>query len=122
MPCAFRPANTPPVQIAAPPGSSPEIQKLVTATVLLESNSARKAEAVALIEELLRQHRPDSGWSAPHYAAAAARISLAQGDAEKTRRLLELGLKHAPDDAQLHYLARIIEREQPTTPKLSSTQ
>jgi hypothetical protein len=77
---------------------------------------------VALIESLLRQRQPTSGWSAPHFAALAARTSLAGGDAGKARSLLELGLKDAPNDPQLHYLARIIEREQPATPKLSAAQ
>jgi hypothetical protein len=122
VPCAFRPANTPPLHLTPPPGASAEIEKLLQATAFLESNSHRKLEGVALLEELLRQHRAGSAWSAPHYAAVAARIRLAQGDAERARQLLELGLRHAPDDAQLHYLARIAAREQSAAPKLSAAQ
>jgi predicted membrane-bound spermidine synthase len=122
IPCAFRPADTTPLQLPAPPGASQEIQKLLAAAALLDSNSKRRLEAVGMIEELLHQHRPDSGWSAPHYAAIAARISLTHGQPEKAARLLELGLQRAPDDAQLHYLARILKRDQAGTAKLSSTQ
>jgi predicted membrane-bound spermidine synthase len=122
IPCAFRPANTTPVQLSAPPGASPEIQKLLAAATLLEANSKRQLEAVAMIEELLQQHRPDSGWSASHYAASAARISLTHGQPDKAAQLLALGLQRAPDDAELHYLARILKREQAGNTKLSSTQ
>ena len=122
VPCAFRPATAPLPQRSAPAGAGEEIEKLLTAVALLESASDRKPDGVTLIESLLRQRRPESDWSAPHYAALAARASLAAGDTEKTRNILELGLKHAPDDAQLQYLARILKREQPSHPKLSSTQ
>jgi hypothetical protein len=33
---------------------------------------------------------------------------------------VELGLKYAPDDLQLHYLTRILDREQPGAPRLSA--
>jgi predicted membrane-bound spermidine synthase len=120
VPCAFRPADAPAARPTAPPGASEEIHRLLNALALLEPASERKSEGVALIESLLRQRRPDSAWDAPHFAALAARASLARGDTGKARGLLELGLKDSPDDAQLRYLARIIEREQSTTPKLSA--
>jgi predicted membrane-bound spermidine synthase len=122
VPCAFRPSDAPLMRPAAPPGATEEFRQLLTAIALLEPASGRKSEGVALIESLLRQRQPSSGWSAPHFAALAARTSLASGNASKARSLLELGLKDSPDDPQLHYLARIIEREQPTTPKLSAAQ
>jgi len=122
VPCAFRSSGAPPLPLAAPPQTGEEIQKLLGATCLLEANSARKREGVSQIELLLRQRRPEADWSAPYYAALAARACLASGDAERTRAVLKLGLKFAPDDAQLHYLGRILEREQSGNPKLSSTQ
>jgi predicted membrane-bound spermidine synthase len=122
VPCAFRPTNAPAVRPSAPPGAKGDIQQLLNALALLDPASGRKSEGVALIESLLRQRQPASAWSAPHFAALAARASIAGGDAAKARSLLELGLKEAPDDPQLHYLARIIEREQSVTPKLSAAQ
>lgn len=122
VPCAFRPSDAPLMRPTAPPGATEDFRQLLTAIALLEPASGRKSEGVALIESLLRQRQPSSGWSAPHFAALAARASLASGNASKARNLLELGLKDSPDDPQLHYLARIIEREQPTTPKLSAAQ
>jgi hypothetical protein len=107
---------------AAPPGASQDFRQLLTALALLEPASTRKPDGIALIESLLRQRQPASEWSAPHFAALAARASIAGGDATKARGLLELGLKEAPDDPQLHYLARILEREQSAPPKLSATQ
>jgi hypothetical protein len=52
----------------------------------------------------------------------AARIALANGNPEKTRHLVELGLRYVPDDPQLHYLTRILEREHPEAPRLSANQ
>ena len=122
VPCAFRPSDAPSMRPTAPPGASEDFRQLLTAIALLEPASGRKPEGVALIESLLRRHQPASEWSAPHFAALAARASLASGDTGKARSLLELGLKDAPDDAQLHYLARILEREQPAAPKLSARE
>jgi hypothetical protein len=104
----------------APPGATEDFRQLLTALALLEPASDRKSEGIALIESLLRQRQPVSEWSAPHFASLAARASLARGDTGKARSLLELGLQDSPEDPQLHYLARILEREQPATPKLSA--
>jgi predicted membrane-bound spermidine synthase len=122
VPCAFRPSDVPLMRPTAPPGATEEFRQLLTALALLEPGSDRKPEGVALIESLLRQRRPASEWSAPHFAALAARASLARGDAGKARGLLELGLKDSPEDPQLQYLARILEREQPAAPKLSARE
>jgi predicted membrane-bound spermidine synthase len=122
VPCAFRPGDVPLNLPTAPPGATEEFRQLLTALAWLEPASVRKAEGVALIETLLRRRRPESRWDAPHFAALAARASLAQGDTGKARGLLELGLKDSPEDAQLHYLARILEREQPQAPKLSAKE
>jgi spermidine synthase len=124
LPCAFRPTNAPPFLFQAPPQASEEVQKLAAATALMTANSDRKLEGASLVESLLRQRGPQSNWSAPYYAMLAARVSLAQGDREKTRNLLELGFKYATerDYDELSYLARILEREQANTPKLSSTR
>ncbi len=121
MPCAFRPIQSASHLLPAPPGAGPEIQKLINAAAMLEANSNRKLEGVSQIESLLRERQPASDWSAAHYAALAARTSLAQGDAERARTVLTLGLKFEPNDAQLNYLARIMDREQAANPKLSST-
>lgn len=45
--------------------------------------------------------------------AQRARQSLGQDDYASARRSIELGLQKSPDDAQLNYLARILDREQP---------
>lgn len=122
IPCAFRPASTAPLQLTAPPGASEEVRQLLNATALLDAGSSRRLEGVALIEELLQHHNAGATWFPAHYAAQATRISLSAGDTVKARRLLELGLKLAPDDAQLQYLARIMEREQGGTAKLSLSE
>jgi predicted membrane-bound spermidine synthase len=122
VPCAFRPADSPAVRPAPPPGASEEIRQLLAALELLEPASKRKSEGVILIESLLRQRQAKSDWPASHFAAIAARASLASGDTSRARGLLELGLKTAPDDPQLHYLSRILEREQSATPKLSARE
>src|SRR5262249_3394244 len=98
LPCAFRPATTPPRRLTLPPGSSEEIQQVIPATLFLESRTDRQMEGAVLMESLLRRRQPRSDWSAPYYAALATRISLANGDSERARRILELGLKVEPHD------------------------
>jgi predicted membrane-bound spermidine synthase len=122
IPCAFRPSNAPPLPLQVPSDAPEEVKKLMTAVGLLEGPTDRSREAVDMIEALLRQRTQASDWSAPHYAVMAARRSLGSGDRDKARQVLELGLKFAPDDAQLHYLTRILDREQPGAPRLSVAQ
>jgi hypothetical protein len=89
---------------------------------LLDANTPRQREGLTLFESLLRQRTEKSDWSPAHYTALAVKASLRSGDTEKAGTLLQLGLRWASDDAQLHYLARVLEREQRGAPQLSSTQ
>ena len=121
LPCAFRPGNVPPLRLSPPPGANPEIQQLVAANALLDqSDPGRRNQGVIQIEALLRHRSDASDWSASYYAAMAARATFANGDLTKSRQLVELGLKHAPDDLQLHYLTRILDRERPGDTRLSA--
>jgi spermidine synthase len=123
LPCVFRPTNAPALPLIPPPGATPEVLQLIAAAALLEDkDSTQRSQGVSEIESLLRKRSEGSDWSASHYAALAARIALANGNLEKTRQLVELGLRYVPDDPQLHYLTRILEREHPEAPRLSSNQ
>jgi hypothetical protein len=123
LPSAFRPLTTPPAlgpEAGAALGSTnQEVNTLLAAAAFLDQNSADKARGILLMEQLLRQRGQHSDWSAPYYAAMAARASVGLGDLERSRQLVELGLQAAPDDPQLLYLTRILQREQPGAPKLS---
>ena len=120
--CAFRPDNAPALAVGNSVNANEEVRRLLSAATLLEGSSGQQLEGTQAMEALLRQRPPEADWSATHYAALAARISLSHGESERTGRLLELGLKHAPEDEELHYLARILQREQAQTPNLSATR
>ncbi|HXJ60212.1 MAG TPA: fused MFS/spermidine synthase [Verrucomicrobiae bacterium] len=121
LPCVFRPSNSPPLRVNPPPGANQEVQLLLAAGALLDqTDPVVRSQGAAQIEALLRQRSDQSDWSAPHYAALAARAMLSAGNTAKSRQLVELGLRYAPDDLQLHYLTRILDRERPGEPRLSA--
>jgi spermidine synthase len=122
LPCAFRSPNAPLPQAELPATAPDEVKKLIAAAAALEVAAApeQRLAAVDQIQTLLRERTKNSDWSSSHYAALAARVSLVLGQPDRSRQLVELGLKFTPDDQQLHYLARILDREQPGAPKLSA--
>jgi len=122
LPCAFRPADAPFPRPEIPDKTPEEIKKLMAAAAVLElaSPPEKRLEAIDEIQSLLRQRTKNSDWSPSHYAALAARVGLVLGQPDRSRQLVEQGLKLVPDDLQLRYLARILDREQPGTPKLSA--
>jgi hypothetical protein len=87
-----------------------EIRSLLTASAWIRTD--RKREGADAIAALLENRGPDSDWAPAHYAAQAVKASLAIPDPGRARRILNLGLKLVPDDGQLHYLARIVERKE----------
>jgi spermidine synthase len=121
VPCVFRPAQAVPVSSGST-ASNPEIQRLLAAVELFGSDPPHQREGVLLFESLLRERKPQSDWSVPHYTALAVKAALQARDTDRAAALLQLGFRSAPDDAQLHYLTRILEREQRESPQFSSTQ
>ncbi len=122
IPCAFRPTNAP----ALPPGlvsRIPELdQKLAAASEMLGGTTTQRAQAASVIETMLRERKPTDDWSAARMAVQAARTSWGVVESTRTRSLIQLGLEWEPASAELQYLARILEREQPSAAKLSAVE
>ena len=92
------------------------------AAALLDGDPSRRAEGVNLIESMLRDPDAKSVWPAGQFASRAARLSLASGNTTQSRILIQLGLQREPNNIELQYLGRILDRQQPSAPKLSSTR
>ena len=108
-PLIFRPTNGLPAQAATSDLDEQE-KALLQARQIIETNPARQKEAVETIARLLANSSPDATWPVATYAALAAKVSLRGGDYARARDLLETALKTRPDDIELQYLARILER------------
>ena len=121
VPNAFRPTNAP----VLPPGLAsrvPEIDnKIATATEQLRGQRQQRAEAASTIESLLREHRSTDDWSASKLAVQAIRNTWGIIEPARTRSLVQLGLEAEPFNAELQFLARILEREHPDGARLSVT-
>lgn len=121
MPNVFRPTNAP----ALPPGLAsrvPEMDnKIAAATELLRGQRQQRLEAAGAIETMLRERRPTDDWSAGRLAVQAARNSWGIIEPARTRALVQLGLEAEPANAELQFLARVLEREHPDGARLSVT-
>jgi spermidine synthase len=107
-PFIFRPTNALPAKGAA---DLDEHEKaLLQARQIIETNPKRHKEAVDTIARLLADSNADSKWPVATYAALAAKVSLRGGDYARAKELLQSGLKAKPDDAELQYLSRILDR------------
>jgi spermidine synthase len=105
-----------------PEDATPDIRELMSAGAILASDHQDKASAVDRIAALIARRTAKSDWSASHYAALAAKTSLALGDTASSRRLVAMGLQAEPS-AELYYLQRILDREDALNPrKLSSVK
>jgi len=106
-PFIFRPVNPSPASGA----NLDEHEKaLLEARRIIETNPARQKEAVETIARLLAQPNADAKWPVATYAALAAKVSLRGGDYARAKDLLQTGLKAKPDDTELQYLSRILDR------------
>jgi spermidine synthase len=127
LPSVLRSLENPPSPLKAPENASERLKELIQAANQLEANPDQRREAIQQIETILGAYRePDSQkasqWTPSFFAVLGARHSLGLGDYASARRLIELGRKIGPADAQLEYLARIVEREQSMNSKLVSSR
>lgn len=111
VPCLFTPADQTQEIVRIPENVSTELKDLLTACVWMQTN--RKREGADKIAALLERRGPTSDWAPAHYAALAVKASLAEANHLQAQRILNLGLKLDPSDAQLHYLSRIVYRSEP---------
>jgi hypothetical protein len=115
MPCIFRPANA----LASKPkfaeNASKELKTLIEAEMSFRANPAQWQESVTAVEAVLsaRTRGAPAGstdWSAAHFAAFATRTCLNQGEYERAKTLVALGLAVEPGSQILQYLGRIVVR------------
>jgi len=98
------------------PAASEEINTLLLAENWIGTKSDKRKAGVETIAALLRTHQPGSDWSRAHYGALAVKASLADGDLEKAKAILDLALPSDPQDPQLRYLSRLIARAEGVQP------
>lgn len=106
-PLIFRPANGVPTHAAA---LDEHEKQLLEARRMIETDAENQTEAVNIIARLLSQASADAKWPVATYAALAAKASLRSGDLARAKDLLQAGLKAKPEDTELQYIARILER------------
>jgi hypothetical protein len=122
LPCLFRPADQKQSSSVVNPGLNDEEKSVAAALALLGGDRSQQLEGLDRMESLLRNRKPDARWFAAACAGKASKVCLLNGQIERSKAFLALGLQWDSRDLQLHYLARIVEREHPTGGRLSSTQ
>jgi spermidine synthase len=114
IPTIFKQTNAVAAQVEFPPGANAAMQQLLTAEMLIQASPDRWQESVNTIENLLQAAATPSGATnlvSTNFSAAAFHACLRNGDIERAKKLLLLGLTSNPADDHLLYLARILERE-----------
>jgi predicted membrane-bound spermidine synthase len=93
----------------SPTNATDVVTNALFARWLIESGSV--AEGAAIVQNLLLDSRSASQLNLASQAAFAAEACMQAGQNQKAGELLILGLKYAPFDLQLLYLANIVQRE-----------
>jgi hypothetical protein len=115
----FRAPVSYPRTIELPQNASSEMRQFVAAQGLLLQPKEWRA-GVTQIEALLTNYNPDryeEGKLNPRpglFAAAAIRICLARGEHALAERLISKALELEPEDVQLRYLHKLLERQSKT--------
>ena len=116
MPCLFSPAATD-IEEEFPPDASEDLKRLLHAEAMLQWTDERLLGAVQAIRDILAAQfvtqatRSVGDRPAVHFAIVAARASISERHYRIAGEILALGLRTKPDDPELAYLARILERE-----------
>ena len=117
MPCSLQGTNKT-FGISSPPSAATNAltRQLAKAEYLLRSDPAKQLDAVASIENALdsvvNYNAKDADWSPAFYADLAVKASLRASDSKRAKAILLRGLQLEPDSDQLHYLSRILVREE----------
>lgn len=121
LPSIFRPTHATAVP-AWPNSPVPENnQRIAAATQQLQGSQPQRAAAAQTVESMLRDRSLGDGWPAARLAVHAVRGSWGIIEPTRTRALVQLGLQADPANAELQFLARILEREHPDGARLSVT-
>ncbi len=94
-----------------PKNADEEVRRLSRAAELIGLDAGGRQRGIREIEELLSNYSDKSNWSASYFGSVAAKASLSDHDLDSARRIIALARRQAPNEAQLLYLTRVIERE-----------
>ncbi len=115
IPCLFR-VETAPVEDQFPAKASDELKELFRARAAVQRGDRDCSEQVQTIRRILLGQLAAAAQkplerSSAHFAGVAARACLSNKQYGLAKEMLELGFKFFPDEPELAYLARLLERE-----------
>jgi hypothetical protein len=109
MPCLFGGTNRI-IRPRIPLNASPEEQQFISAATLLRNRTPAHAAALQQMEAAVQVGTKDATWPHWNQLSVAAKAALVNGDPGRARQLLDLGLRYAPNDRELQYVSRIVNR------------
>jgi hypothetical protein len=116
LPCIMQGTNRN-IPIPSPPSAETNmlVRQLVLSEYTLRAAPANQLAAVENIEGALdsitEYHQRGADWSPAYYADLAVKACLRMANPGRARAILLRGLQLEPDSDQLHYLSRILVRE-----------
>ena len=118
-PCLFRstPQDSGVVQTN---GLNEEAKKVLLAAADIQRGETSRIAGIDAMLSLLRAYGPGSDWSVSHYGGIAVRASLAAGDVRRAGEVVSAALQLHPENADLTFLQRVIERRQAALPGAKS--
>ena len=111
MPCLLGGTNRT-VQTRVPADASLEEQQFLSAAALLRNRTPAHDAALQQMETVLQAKSRDAAWPHWNQVSVAAKAALSRGDSGRARQLLDLALRYAPNDRELQYVSRIVNRAQ----------
>jgi hypothetical protein len=119
MPCLLQPASLTAGEVL-PPDAGDELKPLFQAAAALRQPDANWGEWVRQIRDSLESQLLYARERQPAYAARlaiiAGRSCLSHRDYQLAKELLALGLRYDPENPELAYLQRILDRETAGSP------
>jgi predicted membrane-bound spermidine synthase len=114
VPCVFQMATNA-FREHFSPKTSEELKQLYRARAALQREGTNWAEQVQIVRRILAaQLAPGAtnslGKIGAHFGGVAARACMAHGDLGLSEEMLNLGMKFMPDELELSYLSRVLQR------------
>ena len=124
-PSLFDPSST---NVASwlPPDASPALKELITARVQLQQGEGDLVKNAELVRRTLAEQLVATGAATPErnsvlFAAIAARACILGKQYQLAADLIMLGQKFDPQDNELAFLSRMLERESGATTKIAGS-
>jgi spermidine synthase len=110
----FRQPDTYPENPSTPTDASLEYVNLLRLEAKLLRDDAKWKESATAIEAIISQVQPKDSkkidFSTTYFAALVTRFAIGHGDYATALRMLRLGFNFNPDDEQLLFLSRVVDR------------